>query len=253
MKKVQVRDVVFGEGKPKICIPIMGKTLSGLEEEIKGLDGLNYDVIEWRMDHFDEIMDEEKAIEAVNLVRELLNDTVLLSTFRTSKEGGEKAISNEDYVKLNCAIIKSGKTDLIDVECFTGKDEVKSIVDCAHENNVFVVMSNHDFDKTPAYDEIINRLKTMQEQNADIPKIALMPNSVDDVLTVLKATNDMVNNFADRPIITMSMGKYGIISRLAGEVFGSCLTFGAAKAASAPGQINVNDLDTVLTILNKSL
>ncbi len=53
-------------------------------------------------------------------------------------------------------------------------------------------------------------------------------------------------------IITMSMAKTGVISRLAGEVFGSAATFGAVKKASAPGQISVNDLRTVLTILHQA-
>lgn len=253
MKTVSVKNVVLGEGMPKICIPIMGKTLADLKTEIEGLAGLDYDVIEWRMDHFNEIMDHEKAVEAAALVYSLLKETPVLATFRTANEGGEKAIEKSDYVALNKAIIASGNCDLIDVECFTGKEEVKAIVDFAHENDVFVVMSNHDFDKTPSYDEIISRLKLMQERNADIPKIALMPTCKSDVLTVLQATLDMYEKYADRPIITMSMASDGVISRLAGEVFGSALTFGAAKAASAPGQINVKDLKSVLTILHNSL
>ena len=67
------------------------------------------------------------------------------------------------------------------------------------------------------------------------------------------ATNEMVEEHTNRPIITMSMAATGVISRLAGEVFGSCLTFGAAKKASAPGQMGVNDLKTVLETLHKSL
>ncbi|MGL4668727.1 MAG: type I 3-dehydroquinate dehydratase [Saezia sp.] len=42
-----------------------------------------------------------------------------------------------------------------------------------------------------------------------------------------------------------------MISRLAGEVFGSAATFGAAQKASAPGQIGVQDLRQTLNILNK--
>lgn len=253
MKTVSVKNVVLGEGMPKICIPIMGKTLADLKAEIEGLAGLDYDVIEWRMDHFNDIMDHEKAVEAAALVYSMLKETPVLATFRTANEGGEKAIEKSDYVALNKAIIASGNCDLVDVECFTGEEEVKEIVDFAHENDVFVVMSNHDFDKTPSYDEIISRLKLMQERNADIPKIALMPTCKSDVLTVLQATLDMYEKYADRPIITMSMASDGVISRLAGEVFGSALTFGAAKAASAPGQINVKDLKSVLTILHNSL
>lgn len=253
MKTVQVKNVVLGEGMPKICIPIMGKTLTDLKNEINSLEGLAYDVIEWRMDHFNDIMEEKKAIEAANLVYDMLGKTPVLATFRTANEGGEKAIEKAAYVKLNKAIIASGNCDLVDVECFTGEVEVKEIVDFAHEHNVFVVMSNHDFDKTPAYDEIISRLKLMQDRNADIPKIAVMPTCKSDVLTLLQATLDMSEKYADRPIITMSMASNGVISRLAGEVFGSALTFGAAKVASAPGQINANDLKSVLSILHNSL
>ncbi len=72
----------------------------------------------------------------------------------------------------------------------------------------------------------------MQDMGADIPKIAVMPQSKRDVLTLLCATEEMVTDYADRPIITMSMAGTGVISRLCGEVFGSSMTFGAAKKAS---------------------
>ena len=116
-----------------------------------------------------------------------------------------------------------------------------------------VVASNHDFHKTPAQEEIVSRLKKMQELGADIPKIAVMPQNKKDVLTLLAATEEMATEYADRPIITMSMAGTGVISRLCGEVFGSALTFGAVGKASAPGQMGAEDLKTVLTLLNKSL
>ena len=51
------------------------------------------------------------------------------------------------------------------------------------------------------------------------------------------------------PLITMSMGNIGIISRIAGEVFGSCVTFGAGKQTSAPGQIPWKELQEVMEVL----
>lgn len=143
--------------------------------------------------------------------------------------------------------------DLVDVEAFTGDEIVKEIIEEVHKVNVKVVASNHDFDKTPAKEEIVSRLRNMQELGADIPKIAVMPNSKKDVLVLLAATEEMSSEYADRPIITMSMAGTGVISRLCGEVFGSALTFGAAKKASAPGQMEVNNLETVLQLLHKSL
>lgn len=49
----------------------------------------------------------------------------------------------------------------------------------------------------------------MQELGADIPKIAVMPQSRKDVLTLLSATEEMASKYADRPIITMSMSATG--------------------------------------------
>ena len=88
----------------------------------------------------------------------------------------------------------------------------------------------------------------MAKWGADICKIAVMPQSPQDVLTLLQATYD-VSQIIDRPVITMSMGKTGVVSRLAGSTFGSAVTFGAAQKTSAPGQIDANELRKILAIL----
>ena len=148
---------------------------------------------------------------------------------------------------------KSGFADLIDVEIFTGDEIAREIIECAHNEGVKIVGSSHDFDRTPEKDEIVRRLRLMQQFGADIPKIAVMPRNRKDVLTLLQATEEMTAEYADRPIITMSMSGTGLISRLCGEVFGSSCTFGAVGKASAPGQMNAEDLDTVLELIHKSL
>ena len=211
------------------------------------------DVVEWRVDWFENVFDTDKVLDVAKDLQTVLKDTPILFTFRTTKEGGEKAISNEDYKALNMAVAKSGYVDLIDVEAFTGEEIVKSMIREAHSYGVKVMASNHDFDATPEKDEIVRRLRMMQDYGADIPKMAVMPKSKQDVLTLLSATLEMSEQFADRPIITMSMAGTGVVSRLTGETFGSALTFGAATKASAPGQINVNELEQVLDIIHKSL
>lgn len=123
--------------------------------------------------------------------------------------------------------IQTKDIDLIDIELFSGDANVKALVSMAEENNVYVVMSNHDFEKTPSKDEILSRLRKMQDLGAHIPKMAVMPNDTGDLLTLLDATYTMKTKYADRPIITMSMAATGLISRLSGEVFGSACTFGA--------------------------
>lgn len=250
---IKVKGITIGVGAPKICVPIVGTTVQELKEEAEALKSLDIDVVEWRADYFDEVFDLESVKAVLAEIRTIIPNLPLLFTFRTSKEGGEKAITAEAYAGLNLAVAATGQVDLVDVELFTGDDVVKAIVNGAHDEGVFVVISNHDFHKTPSKEEIIGRLRKAQELGGDLPKIALMPTDPIDVLTVLEATYIMKEKYADRPIVTMSMEGKGMISRVAGEVFGSALTFGSAKKASAPGQIPVSDLRSVLNLVHRSL
>ncbi len=250
MNTIKVRDIEIGAGAPKIIVPIVGVTKEDILNEAKTFDSIPVDVVEWRVDWFEHVFEFDKVEDVLKELRTVLGNIPLLLTFRTKKEGGEKAIDTKDYKDLNLRAAKTGYVDFIDVEIFTGDDVVKEIIDGAHAVGVRVIASNHDFFKTPAKSDIIYRLRKMQDMGADIPKIAVMPQSRRDVLTLLSATEEMVTDYADRPIITMSMAGTGVISRLCGEVFGSSMTFGAAKKASAPGQMGVNDLNTVLDLLH---
>lgn len=253
MTPVVVRDVHIGEGIPKICVPIVGATEKNIIEEAEALKTIPVDVVEWRADWFEDVCDYSKVERVLAELRKVLGNLPLLFTFRTLREGGERDICVSDYAELNRQAARSGYVDLIDVEAFTGDEVVQEIIADVHAFGVKVVASNHDFDKTPEKEEIIRRLCWMQELGADISKIAVMPRDKKDVLTLLSATEEMVREYADRPVITMSMAGTGMISRLCGEVFGSSLTFGAASKASAPGQIDVNELDMILGIIHKSL
>jgi len=253
MKTVKMRNMVLGEGMPKICVPIVASTKDGIIEEARNIKNLPADIVEWRVDWFENVFEFDKVKDVLKELRETLGDMPILMTFRTSKEGGEKSIEDEAYAELNIKAAETGLVDAVDVEVFTGDEVVKRIIEGAHAAGVKVVASNHDFDKTPDKDDIVGRLCKMQELGADVPKIAVMPQSKKDVLTLLAATEEMATEHADRPIITMSMAGTGVISRLAGEVFGSALTFGAAAKASAPGQMGVEDLKDVLTKLHNAL
>ena len=253
MNPIMIRGVAIGEGIPKICVPIVGKTREEIVKAAEEIRTLPVDVVEWRADWYEEIFEADVVLDVLQELRRILGEFPLLFTFRTKKEGGEKEIDEKNYRILNQLIVESGLADLIDVEVFSGDEVVNDLVRTAHENEVKVIGSNHDFEKTPSKEEIIRRLQKMQELDVDLPKIAVMPRKKEDVLTLLAATEEMNRKYADRPIITMSMAGDGIISRLCGEVFGSALTFGAAGQASAPGQIGVKELRQILTILHESV
>lgn len=253
MKTVQVRNVVLGEGRPKICVPIVGVTEEEITEQAGMFAHIPADIAEWRVDWFEHADECEKAMKLLERLREILGDVPLLFTFRTAKEGGEKELAPEDYIRLNREAAASGFVDLIDVELSAGDETVRELIREAHAGGVSAVVSNHDFAGTPTKEEIVSRLCKMQELGADLPKIAVMPGGAEDVLALLAATEEMHRLYADRPFITMSMSGQGLISRLCGEVFGSALTFGSAGRASAPGQASVGELDRILELIHRSL
>lgn len=246
MNSVKVRNLVIGEGIPKICVPIVGTTREEIIQAAERVKESSVDIVEWRADWFEGIGEQSCVNTILDEIREILGEIPLLFTFRTSKEGGEREIYAEDYIKLNRMMAESGKVDMVDIQMFWEELPVKELIEVLHKAGVKVIGSYHDFSKTPEKDELVFRLRKMQDLGADIPKIAVMPNSKRDVLTLLMATNEMAEEYADRPIITMSMSGDGLISRLCGETFGSAVTFGAMGKVSAPGQLEVETLRNIL-------
>ncbi len=252
MKTITLRGVEIGAGMPKIIVPIVASTAEGILAKAREFRSYRFDVVEWRVDFYEDVFDTEKVLSTLKALRAELGDKPILFTFRTKKEGGEKEIAPDAYTALNAAVAASGNADAVDVEIFSGDEVVRANVAAIHAAGRIVVGSNHDFHGTPDKADLLYRLRKMQDMGADIPKIAVMPKCEADVITLLDATQEMYVKYADRPIITMSMGK-GVISRMCGEFFGSSMTFGAVGQVSAPGQIPVDQLSDVLAVLHRAL
>jgi 3-dehydroquinate dehydratase I len=252
---IKVKNINIGEGTPKICVPMTGRTLPELiaEAELIQTQTNIIDLVEWRVDFFQEVEDLSKVIVALSSIHEILKELPLVFTFRSLEEGGEREISIPYYFEMNEAVATSGMADLIDIELRHEDEKIKQILSIIHENTRFGILSSHNFSATPTTQEMVSVLERARALGGDIPKIAVMPTSARNVLALLEATVEMKEKNPDTPIITMSMAGQGAISRLAGEVFGSSVTFGALKKASAPGQVEIRDLKHTLEIIHKSL
>ncbi len=253
MKTVNVRGVNIGEGRTKIFSSLCGKDLADLVDQAHALRGIPVDVAEWRLDWFDQVFDTEALLAAAKVLRETLGDMPILATFRSKAEGGEKEVEPAKYAELNKALAESDLVDIVDIETFMDDAMVPQLIADVHAADKFALLSNHDFEKTPSYDQIIANYQKMQDLGADIAKISYWPNSRKDVLMTLDATREMFENHAEIPLLCVSMSPLGTLARLTGEFVGSCATFGAAKQASAPGQVDVKSLDQVLNTLHAAL
>ena len=244
---VQVRNLTLGEGLPKICIPLTDTDLHSLLRSAHTLQNSPCDLVEWRADFYADFRTESSRLEALHALRQILDGIPLLFTVRTKEEGGQADISTEAYESINQAVITSGMADLVDVELSKGDDVMTRLCGSAHLSaTTKIVASKHDFAKTPAESEIVDSLCKMQELGADIVKYAVMPKSERDVLTLLSATIIMKEQHRDTPVITMSMGRLGAVSRVCGSLSGSAVTFGTAGQASAPGQLPADILKLFL-------
>lgn len=249
MKTVTARGVALGEGLPKICIPVTAHNMTELEAQLGVIAGSACDMVEWRADFYEDIRDTRKLKDALETLREKFGDKPLLFTFRTKEEGGEQDITPEAYEALNLAAADTGLVDFIDLERNRGEALFRRIAGKVHEAGVWVIGSFHDFAKTPPSEEITGILCGMQTLGADVTKAAVMPQNEYDVMTLLEASLSMKKQYADRPYITMSMGRLGGISRLCGSLTGSALTFATAGKASAPGQMEADAVAGILPAL----
>lgn len=189
------------------------------------------------------------VMAALAEIRGALKALPLLFTFRSKKEGGETELSDEAYFALNREAARSGLVDVIDIELFNDEAQIRALVDDAHAAGVKVIMVIM-ISIRPRSGRYYLSPAPHAGSGADLPKIAVMPQSPQDVLTLLAATLTMKEKYATRPLITMSMGKSGGVSRVTGRLFGSAMTFGTVGQASAPGQIAIAKLREVMDMLS---
>ncbi len=248
-KPIQVKGKIIGGKKAQICVPIVAKNFEELMMEIGIVSLIKPDLVEWRVDYYDRCDDTNKVLEALDKVHEHLSELPLIFTLRSDHEGGQRTISAASRVAIIKEVIQSKKIDFIDFELRNEKNFVDEVIRFAREHNVKVILSNHDFQKTPPPDEIVKRLLEAEEAGADIAKIAVMAHSTEDLLTLLNATYDANHKHVKVPIVTMAMSANGLLSRLAGFIFGSSITFASGRDISAPGQISIFDLREVIKLI----
>jgi 3-dehydroquinate dehydratase-1 len=241
----------IGEGKPLVCVPIMETTRAGIVGEAERLCERHVQMIEWRVDAFGEVSSLNAIREVLSELKPIVGDTILLYTFRSKAQGGLVELTADEILDIHQVAAESGAVDLIDIEYFEGKRPQREIAQL-QERGVHVIASHHDFDETPERGVIRMLLEQMGESGADIVKLAVMPQSKEDVIALLAETSWFHETYPTQPLITMSMGTMGSISRIAGEAFGSCVTFGAGNCASAPGQLPADELETVLNIMHRA-
>ncbi|MEE1038275.1 MAG: type I 3-dehydroquinate dehydratase [Eubacterium sp.] len=208
----------------KKCIPIMAKKLDEAVEIAANAAKLKCDFVEWRIDCLESGIDKETFLTGWKTIKEICPVPVIV-TLRTAREGGQKDLDITEYNRALYGIIKYMKPEILDIELNAcgGDASVNMIIRNAHREGVKVILSYHDMLYTGEARDVEMMLCRMKYIGADIPKVAYMANSVQDVENLkmgAKAASEYIGE-----IIAISMGELGVETRIKGKDFGSIITF----------------------------
>jgi len=177
----------------------------------------------------------------------------VMFTRRSSLEGGEKiALVESQVVQLYVDVCASRLVDLIDYETVNAAEDFRRLRATSRAHGIALIGSYHNFEATPDAASLAAKFALAHRLEADIAKVAVMPKGPPDVLTLLGATYEASQSLPI-PLISMSMGSYGSLSRMCGFVYGSALTWAVGKSSSAPGQVPIEDLRSVLAMIRKTV
>ncbi len=251
---IQVQGKSLGGGTlPAIITPLVGKTRVAILEEVGFIVPKKPDLLEWRIDFFEAIGDIPAVIETALAIREAADGIPVLLTRRNVTEGGQPLTIDEPaVVAMYTAACQAKCVELIDYELSNAPADIQALREVSKSSGIGMIMSFHNFQMTPDAATLDSKFAAAKQYGADVGKVAVMPNSDLDVLELLAATS-RARDTLDIPLISMSMGGVGSLSRIMGWVYGSAATFAVGKSSSAPGQVAIEDLRTALAIVRQAV
>ncbi len=205
-------------------------------DEVEMAEKAGADLLEIRMDLI------PKKEDVVRFFKDVTDATSLpiIATNRMISEGGSFVGSEDQRISMLISVMEYA--DAVDIEFRAVEKDV--VIEGARKREKVVIVSYHDFAGTPTKEQMLEIVKEARNME-NIPKLAVMANSLSDVISLLEVTLQ-----AQKPLCTIAMGPLGKHSRVMAPLYGSALTYGhVSGAAKAPGQLSVGELKNALDIL----
>ncbi|MHC1604723.1 MAG: type I 3-dehydroquinate dehydratase [Candidatus Methanofastidiosia archaeon] len=216
----------------KLCACLTEKTAEDCIRVAKTSDA---PLLEHRIDYMDEIKDLSTIYASIK--------TPVISTVRPLKCGGHFTGEEEKRINILMEAIGAGCA-MIDIEIDTKNNLKQKIIKKAREADVQVIISMHDFEKTPPPEELIEIMYREKEEGADVGKIVTMANSAEDCHNMLGLLLEARK--IGFPLVAFAMGKVGIFTRVASLFYGAPFTYVSFGKKSAPGQLDINSTKMIL-------
>ncbi|MFB6298984.1 MAG: type I 3-dehydroquinate dehydratase [Halobacteriales archaeon] len=194
------------------------------------------DAVEFRMDLAVDPLEQLRAYDGV---------LPLIATNRAEWEGGGAADDPARLAALETAA-EHDAVAAIDVELRSIEaGDADALLDHAADRTVPVIVSVHDFDRTPAEETLVDLLRRACNHGT-VGKLAVTATGPADVLDLLSATWTLVTD--GHQVATMCMGGAGRHSRAIAPLYGSCIAYAPVdpERATAPGQYDLSTLRSLI-------
>jgi 3-dehydroquinate dehydratase-1 len=213
-----------------VAVPFADRTTRA---EVLALARRGLDVAELRVDHF-------ARFDPAHVLAQLdaFAGVPVLATIRSAAEGGGWQRPEAERLALFRALIP--RVDAVDVEI--ASEIARDVVGAARGAGKLAITSFHDFAKTPGDGALADVVALGRALGADVVKIATAvagPGDVRSLARLLVSTEDI-------GLIAIGMGDRAIATRLLFPALGSLLTYAHAGAATAPGQIPLDEMQSLL-------
>jgi 3-dehydroquinate dehydratase type I len=222
-----------------VCVTIMEETVSDLLVAAEKSKSLGANLLELRMDYLKEPLSDVDFGHLTELKDELRIPVIF--TLRPSWEGGKFDDTEEKRVGFLEQAIRA-KFDYIDLEMKMDGQKRDELIAKAKENDVKVIVSHHDFEKTPSWSEIFAIMKHLADTKCYITKAAFKCESYDDVLNILKGGRASIN--INQPFSVMGMGSHGHITRIFAPFIGCSIMYASLDREKRvdEGQVDIKTL-----------
>ncbi|MDH4226654.1 MAG: type I 3-dehydroquinate dehydratase [Deltaproteobacteria bacterium] len=207
-------------------------------KKLAAVKNLGADLAEIRLDTFDDL-DTGKLKAALSKLKKPC--LPLLLTVRSKDEGGWREMTAAKRLELFTAL--TPHVDAVDIE-LSSKAIAKEVVGKARRAGKKTIISFHDFKKTPPDAALKNVIRRARGLGADAVKIAAFANTRADILRLASLLT------ANRDLIVIAMGRYGMMTRVFFPLLGSLITYGSLGEPTAPGQMMVKRLKQELAFYN---
>jgi 3-dehydroquinate dehydratase type I len=222
-----------------ICVPVAVKSPEILLEKVKSAVRSTPDLIEIRVDYL-----EDMNVDFSDIVSKI--SVPLILTVRRRDEGGLFKFGEKKRVKILEKCIEA-KPRFIDLELNMSNSNLERLLELARQNSVDVILSFHSFKSTPKKEILVQKIYEAAHKGAGLVKLVTFARDMTDNLVILSLPQE-ARNFGIK-IISFCMGEKGIISRVLCPFFGSYLTYASIETSTAPGQIDLEVMRKIYTLL----